>query len=138
MSSAFKTDFLKLHSWAAADPVLRADFNHNFSLIDSALAALSSRAGSCSIFSGSYSGTGDAAFSLSFNKLPSLIFIQRSDNVSGSLAVVRQDGRLSGSETAAKISISGNTLTLTAVSPTKPGINVSGKTYSYVAVASVV
>ena len=138
MSSAFKTDFLKLHSWAAADPVMRADFNHNFSLIDSALAALSSRAGSCSIFSGSYSGTGDPAFSLSFDKLPSLIFIQRSDNVSGSLAVVRQDGRLSGSETAAKISISGNTLTLTAVSPTKPGINVSGKTYSYVAVASVV
>ena len=138
MSSAFKTDFLKLHSWAAADPVLRADFNHNFSLIDSALAALSSRAGSCSIFSGSYSGTGDPAFSLSFDKLPSLIFIQRSDNVSGSLAVVRQDGYISGQNTPSKISISGKTITFTALKSSEWSLNVNGFTYNYAALASAI
>ncbi len=138
MSSANKTAFLKLHSWSSTDPVLRADFNQNFTLIDTALSTLSARAGSCAIFSGSYSGTGDPSFSLSFNKLPLLIFIQRSDNVSGSLAIVREEGRLSGSETAAKMSISGNTLTLTAVTPSKTCINVKGKSYNYVAIASVI
>ena len=138
MSSAFKTDFLKLHSWAAADPVLRADFNHNFSLIDSALAALSSRAGSCSIFSGSYSGTGDPAFSLSFDKLPSLIFIQRQGSSSGSLAVVRQGGYISGAKTGSVISISGSTVSFRAVSAGESGINDSNKTYDYVALVSTV
>ena len=134
MSSAFKTDFLKLHSWAAADPVLRADFNHNFSLIDSALAALSSRAGSCSIFSGSYSGTGDAAFSLSFNKLPSLIFIQREDSTACRLAIVRQGGYIDGQKTSSKISINGSTLTFTASDLSN---NVSGVKYGYLALVSM-
>lgn len=145
MSSTNKTSTLKLHSWVPTDPVLREDFNENFSKIDSAVASIHSSFGACQIYEGTYTGTGSTSFSLTFAKLPSIIFIDPTSTVTSNSpkllgAIVRNGGSMEGRNTTYhKITTSGNKITFTANINNDNGkeINLSGTTYRYVALGLV-
>lgn len=135
MSSAKKTPNLKLHSWAATDPVLRDDFNENFTKIDTAVGAINKAYGTGNVYSGSYTGTGAASHSLTFPKRPVFLAICAANRSITNIAIVAEGETINGIITRDTISISGTTLTLTNSNPDKSSNNTEGKVFYYVALA---
>lgn len=135
MSSAKKTPNLKLHSWAATDPVLRDDFNENFTKIDTAVGAINKAYGTGNVYSGSYTGTGAASHSLTFPKRPLFIAIRAANRSITNIGTVNEGEKIDGFNTYDTMSISGTTLTLTRTVADKHSSNIEGRVFYYVALA---
>jgi hypothetical protein len=56
--SANKTEHYHLHQWAGADPVSLPEVNHNFSVLDAAVARAQEAAAEVPYVVGTYTGTG--------------------------------------------------------------------------------
>lgn len=139
MSSTYKTANLQMHSWIGTDPVVRDDFNENFNKIDAAIGTIRQSYGSCSIYSGSYTGTGATAHSLTFPKKPVLLIIQPDNSSSIRSAIVTEGQRIEGTDGIDIISISGNTITLTKkLNSADKSNNGAGVLYHYAALAPVI
>lgn len=142
--SSSKTSNLRLHSWAASDAVVRTEFNENFNLIDAAvgtinssIGGLDSRFGTCTIYSGYYVGTGEGQFSLSFDRIPEIIFFQNRTSANLYSGFVREGISISaGTSSSSRMSISGNSITFIDISGS-PRLNMNNSTYYYAAICPV-
>ena len=63
-----------LSQWAKTDRIQMADFNADNAKIDAALAARN-----CSVYTATYTGTGELTFTINFPRKPSAVFISRND-----------------------------------------------------------
>lgn len=140
MSSTNKTANLKLHSWVRTDPVVCEDFNDNFNKIDAAVGKLNVSSGNCQLYVGSYTGSGSKTHSLTFPKLPVVLFIQVDWlNTAFYGGFVFDGAYFLGplkDEYFDTISVSGTTVTFKECDTGSSRVfNSIGKTYRYVALA---
>ena len=136
MSSSGKTANLKMHSWAASDPVLRADFNENFNKIDSVIGEINSSYGSCEIYSGQYAGADAHSVTLTFGKPPQILFLETESQPAQLQHVVqiRDGASMRGPSGTHTISVKGNKVTFTS-NTTFTDLSNLGRTYYYIAFA---
>ena len=68
------TTNFNLSQWAKTDRIRMADFNADNAKLDAALAARN-----CSVYTASYTGTGELTFTIDFPRKPVAVFISRND-----------------------------------------------------------
>lgn len=135
----------QLHQWDPQDPFLRTDFNGDLAAIDGALGALAeqdaalkadvAKRGNCTLFTGSYVGTGtyneDSPSSFQFPAKPLVVLL--SDPVDGynMLVTYGQTTGYAGARVAVinRLSWSGNTLQWYSWDTSTGQLNMADRVY---------
>lgn len=135
----------QLHQWDPQDPFLRTDFNGDLAAIDGALGALAeqdaalkadvAKRGNCTLFTGSYVGTGtyneDSPSSFQFPAKPLVVLL--SDPVDGynMLVTYGQTTGYAGARAAVinRLSWSGNTLQWYSWDTSTGQLNMADRVY---------
>ena len=133
-----------LNQWQATDPVLRTDFNEDNAKIDAALKSLNaasqqhttqlsqlqtslSKHGDCKLHYTIYEGDGSVSRTFTFPHKPVYLFLYGRSNVN--LMIPRDAPFCYLDESAANLSWSEKSLTITARGPAGPVFNVVGEKY---------